>query len=203
MVVFKFERERPAYTVHNNVMYYVKERFLHRLDLTNSKDSVVMQLRGGGRIPAHSISYNATEHSILVTTRNANNFENSTYDLYMIPKEESERKEVADGKRSTGISAVWVARNRFAVLDRNHTILIKNLKNEVTKKMSSVGCEEIFYAVPTCRSARPKTSPAVKPSPWRRPNSNDDIKDSNDDEDDDLMKILKGKGVEFMHDLPT
>ncbi|KAI5701194.1 hypothetical protein M8J75_007088 [Diaphorina citri] len=146
MVVFKFERERPAYTVHNNVMYYVKERFLHRLDLTNSKDSVVMQLRGGGRIPAHSISYNATEHSILVTTRNANNFENSTYDLYMIPKEESERKEVADGKRSTGISAVWVARNRFAVLDRNHTILIKNLKNEVTKKMSSVGCEEIFYA---------------------------------------------------------
>uniref|UniRef100_A0A8D8R6E5 Coatomer subunit alpha n=1 Tax=Cacopsylla melanoneura TaxID=428564 RepID=A0A8D8R6E5_9HEMI len=146
MVVFKFERERPAYTVHNNMMYYVKDRFLHRLDLTNSKDSVVMQLRGGGRIPAHSISYNATEHAILVTTRNANNFENSTYDLYMIPKEETERKEVADGKRATGISAVWVARNRFAVLDRNHTILIKNLKNEVTKKMSSVGCEEIFYA---------------------------------------------------------
>lgn len=146
MVVFKFERERPAYTVHNNVMYYVKERFLHRLDLTSSKDSVVMQLRGGGRIPAYSISYNATEHAILVSTRNASNFENSTYDLYMVPKEDTDRKEVADGKRSTGMSAVWVARNRFAVLDRNHTILIKNLKNEVTKKMSSVGCEEIFYA---------------------------------------------------------
>ncbi|XP_026676159.1 LOW QUALITY PROTEIN: coatomer subunit alpha-like [Diaphorina citri] len=150
MVVFKFERERPAYTVHNNVMYYVKERFLHRLDLTNSKDSVVMQLRGGGRIPAHSISYNATEHSILVTTRNANNFENSTYDLYMIPKEESERKEVADGKRSTGISAVWVARNRFAVLDRNHTILIKNLKNEESlgpRAAESISIEKIGAAL--------------------------------------------------------
>lgn len=145
MVVFKFERERPAYTVHANVMYYVKDRFLHKLDLINSKDSVVMQLRGGSRQPVHHISYNATENAILVTTRNAN-FENSTYDLYNIPKEETERKEVADGKRATGITAVWVARNRFAVLDRNHTIQIKNLKNEVTKKITSQPCEEIFYA---------------------------------------------------------
>lgn len=27
-----------------------------------------------------------------------------------------------EGKRSAGLTAVWVARNRFAVLDRTHTV---------------------------------------------------------------------------------
>ena len=29
-----------------------------------------------------------------------------------------------EGKRSSGLSAVWVARNRFAVLDRTHNVSI-------------------------------------------------------------------------------
>ena len=28
-----------------------------------------------------------------------------------------------DGKRSPGITAVWVARNKFAVLDKSHQVL--------------------------------------------------------------------------------
>jgi coatomer protein complex subunit alpha (xenin) len=55
-----------------------------------------------------------------------------------------------EGKRSSGVTAVWVARNRFAVLDRNHSIVIKNLKNEVTKKVQTPNCEEIFYAGTGC-----------------------------------------------------
>ena len=50
------------------------------------------------------------------------------------------------GRRSAGLTAIWVARNRFAVLDKNHTILVKNLKNETTKKIQLPNCEEIFYA---------------------------------------------------------
>lgn len=34
MIVFKIERERPAYTSHENFVFYVKERQLRRLDLT-------------------------------------------------------------------------------------------------------------------------------------------------------------------------
>ena len=41
---------------------------------------------------------------------------------------------------------MWVARNRFAVLDRSHTLIVKNLKNEVTKKVQTPNCDEIFYA---------------------------------------------------------
>lgn len=46
----------------------------------------------------------------------------------------------------SGLTAVWVARNRFAVLDRMHSLLIKNLKNEITKKVQVPNCDEIFYA---------------------------------------------------------
>ncbi len=46
MIIFKLERERPAYAVHQNVLYYVKERHLRKLDLNTSKDVAVMQLRG-------------------------------------------------------------------------------------------------------------------------------------------------------------
>ncbi|XP_015747725.1 PREDICTED: coatomer subunit alpha-like [Acropora digitifera] len=53
---------------------------------------------------------------------------------------------VSEGKRASGLTAVWVARNRFAVLDRTHTLLIKNLKNEVTKKVQTPPCDMIFYA---------------------------------------------------------
>lgn len=45
MIVFKLERERPAYAVHSNMLYYVKDRFLRQLDFNSSKDTAVMQLR--------------------------------------------------------------------------------------------------------------------------------------------------------------
>jgi len=142
MVVFKLERERPAYAVHGNILYYVKERFLRKLDFTTTKDTVVMQLRPG-KSPVYSMSYNPALNAVLICTR-TNNLENSTYDLCQIPKDTESQSE-SDSKRSSGITAIWVARNRFAVLDRNQQLVIKNFKNEVTKKLPTF-CEEIFYA---------------------------------------------------------
>ena len=34
---------------------------------------------------------------------------------------------VSEGKRASGLTAVWVARNRFAVLDRTHTVRVFTL----------------------------------------------------------------------------
>ncbi|XP_076236595.1 coatomer subunit alpha [Calliopsis andreniformis] len=145
MIIFKLERERPAYAVYGNVLYYVKERFLRKLDFTTSKDTSVMQIRGGGKTPPYSMSYNQAENAVLICTRSPNNIENSTYDLYMIPREGDSNTE-ADTKRAPGVTAIWVARNRFAVLDRSYSLIIKNLKNEVTKMVQTPNCDEIFYA---------------------------------------------------------
>uniref|UniRef100_A0A8C5NLV0 Coatomer protein complex subunit alpha n=1 Tax=Junco hyemalis TaxID=40217 RepID=A0A8C5NLV0_JUNHY len=146
MLVFKLERERPALAVHGNSLFYVKDRFLRQLDFGSSRDVAVMQLRSGSKFPVFSMSYNPAENAVLLCTR-ASNLENSTYDLYTIPKDaDSQNPDAPEGKRSSGLTAVWVARNRFAVLDRMHSILIKNLKNEITKKVPVPNCDEIFYA---------------------------------------------------------
>ncbi|CAI9735621.1 coatomer subunit alpha-like isoform X1 [Octopus vulgaris] len=150
MIIFKLERERPAYAVHNNLLYYVKDRYLRKLDFTTSKDTAVMQLRGGSRSVVFSMSYNPAENAVLICTRTSN-VDNSTYDLYGIPKNsDSQNPDAPEGKRSSGLTAVWVARNRFAVLDRTHLVVIKNLKNEITKKMQTPSCNEIFYAGTGC-----------------------------------------------------
>ncbi len=52
-------------------------------------------------------------------------------------------------KRGAGTSAVFIARNRFAVLDKgSNQIVIKNLNNEITKKAPSpcATTDAIFYA---------------------------------------------------------
>lgn len=124
---------------------------MRKLDFTTTQDSVVMQLRGTGKSPPHSMSYNPALNAILICTRTTN-LENSTYDLYSIPKDSdaqssssSQMTSETDCKRSSGITALWVARNRFAVLDRNNQLVVKNFKNEVTKKCMSP-CDDIFYA---------------------------------------------------------
>ena len=53
-----------------------------------------------------------------------------------------------DAGRGTGCSACFVARNRFAVLDKNtNTIAVKNLQNETTKRCPSPTptTDAIFY----------------------------------------------------------
>ena len=82
MIVFKLERERPAYASNGNLVYYVKEKYLRQLDLTTSKDTPLMMLRATTqKAPVYSMSYIAAENAVLLCTR-AQNVENSTYDLY-------------------------------------------------------------------------------------------------------------------------
>lgn len=100
----------------------MRDRFLRRIDLTASKDITLMQIRGGGRVPVYSMSYNPAENAVLLCTRTTN-VETSSYDLYVIPKDvDSQNPESPESKRGSGITAIWVARNRFAVLDRTHSV---------------------------------------------------------------------------------
>jgi coatomer protein complex subunit alpha (xenin) len=101
------------------LVYYVKDKFLRQLDLTTSKDTPLMMLRATTqKAPVYSMSYNAAENAVLLCTRSSN-VENSTYDLYQVPKSsDSSNPDQPEGKRSSGLTAVWVARNRFAVIDR-------------------------------------------------------------------------------------
>lgn len=63
------------------------------------------------------MSFNPAENGVLLFTRTSN-LENSVYDLYVIPKEQENSDHVpeVESKRSSGLTALWVARNRWVCL---------------------------------------------------------------------------------------
>ena len=70
---------------------------------------------GSRNTPVYSMSFNPAEHAVLVCTR-ASNLENSTYDLYQLPRDNDDSSDSQpDPKRSSGLTAVWVARNRWVM----------------------------------------------------------------------------------------
>ncbi|KAI6240458.1 Coatomer subunit alpha [Aphelenchoides fujianensis] len=147
MIVFKIERERPACCVHENLVFYVKDRQLRKLDLNNNRDIALLQLRPT-RVtqPYFSLQYNPAEESFLLLTR-PQNPEACVYELFKAPKDESSATELPDSKRAGGLAVVWVARNRFAVLDKTHTITVRDLNNKESRKIEhDLPVDDIFYA---------------------------------------------------------
>lgn len=149
MIVFKLERERPAYASYGNCLYYIKDRFLRCFEYSTGRDNPLMSIKRAGpgvNQGPRGLTYNPAENAILVCS----DAEGGIYELYNIPKDGTGRGDVQpDALKGSASSAVFVARNRFAVLDRNSSqILIKNLQNEVTKKCSPPGLsvDTIFYA---------------------------------------------------------
>ncbi|KAK4802969.1 hypothetical protein SAY86_001172 [Trapa natans] len=149
MVVFKLERERPAFAVSGNALFYAKDRFLRFYEFSSQKDTQVIPIRRPGSTSLNqsprALSYSPTENAVLICS----DVDGGSYELYVIPKDSIARGDsVPDAKRGSGGSAVFVARNRFAVLDRSsNQVLVKNLKNEIVKKgLLPLPADAIFYA---------------------------------------------------------
>ena len=150
MIVFKLERERPA-SAHGpaNKLYYVRGRelFLHdyaRAQAGNSGiDVPIASLRRVGqqaqtdgigsapRFLAYN-QHNPSEGNILVCS----DVDGGSYELITFSLTNASGS-VTDGKRGSCLGpAVFLGRNRFAVLDRHQRqIVIKNLNNETTKRV--------------------------------------------------------------------
>ena len=170
MIVFKLERERPAYAVHGATLFYVKDRYLRAFEFASQRDNPLIALRRGGSNggggggganaapvsgglgsggAARSLSYNPAENAVLVSLDG----DGGSYELHVLPKAAgaggSGGGEPPEAKRGSGTHATFVARNRFAVFDKlSHSIVIRNLRNEVTKKVPPPcpGTDGIFGA---------------------------------------------------------
>lgn len=162
MIVFKLERERPAYEATENSLIYKKDRFLRVLDYNMGRDNPLVAVRqaspsffdgaggggfggpassmyygGGGGGPSHqppprSMSYNAAEHAVLLNY----DTDGGTYELYTnLPKGGSAGDTLMEPRKGSGVSAVFVGRNRFATLDKGKSINVLDLRNEITKRV--------------------------------------------------------------------
>jgi coatomer protein complex subunit alpha (xenin) len=149
MIVFKLERERPAFALSGDSLFYTKDRFLRFFEFSTQRDTQVIPIRRPGTTSLNqsprTLSYSPTENAVLICS----DVDGGSYELYVIPKDSIARGDaVPEAKRGAGGSAVFVARNRFAVLDKSsNQVLVKNLKNEVVKKSGlPISCDAIFYA---------------------------------------------------------
>ncbi|KAI8065150.1 coatomer WD associated region-domain-containing protein [Gongronella butleri] len=148
LIVFKLERERPAFQVHQNQLYYVKDKIVHVHDFASTADQEILSVRklGSQYIQPRTLSYNPAERAVLITSPQ----DGGIYELYHLPKNLSGslKEPMDESKRGTGHSALFIARNRFAVLDKtNQQIQIRDLSNTATKSFKTpVPVNEIFYA---------------------------------------------------------
>jgi coatomer protein complex subunit alpha (xenin) len=134
VMVFKLERERPAFNVHQNQLFFInKEKHVRSYDFTKNIESPSMlslKKLGSPWSPPRTLSYNPAERAILVTSPS----DGGSYELVNLPREASGAVEPTNSMRGTGTSAVFVARNRFAVFNQaNQQIDIKDLSNSTTK----------------------------------------------------------------------
>lgn len=134
VMVFKLERERPASAVYqNNLFYITKEKHVRSYDFTKNIESPSMlslKKLGNAWVPPRTLSYNPAERSVLVTTP----ADSGIYELMSLPRDASGAVEPTSTHRGSGSSAVFVARNRFAVFNsQNQQIDIKDLQNSTTK----------------------------------------------------------------------
>ncbi|KAJ3109062.1 hypothetical protein HDU97_009180 [Phlyctochytrium planicorne] len=152
-IVFKLERERPAQAIHQNQLFYIKDKFLRLYDFGTSTDVPVLNFKkapsGGQGSPPRTLSYNPAENAVLICS----NHEGGTYELLYLPREMTgDVREIqgGDARKGSGQACVFIGRNRFAVLDRpNQKVIIKDLQNTPTKEFKTPGVVvDIFNAGP-------------------------------------------------------
>lgn len=146
MIVFKLERERPASCYGNpQQLYYVRGRelFLHDYNRGTGVDVPITSLRrmgtqaqtdGIGSAPRYLTynQHNPSEGNILVTS----DVDGGSYELVTFGLTNASGS-VTDGKRGSCLGpGVFLGRNRFAILDRQRQLVIKNLNNETTKRVA-------------------------------------------------------------------
>ena len=154
MTVFKLERERPAFDTLGGKCFYIKDRYLRSHEFSNNRDLPLVSLRrttsnntpgigGGPRTLSYNV-FNKSENNVLITS----DAEGGTFELITFSSEAS-NSDAQDVKRGNNcLGAVFIARDRFAVLDKSRQLFIKNFQNETIKKLNSplVGADGVFFS---------------------------------------------------------
>jgi coatomer protein complex subunit alpha (xenin) len=150
LIVFKLDRERPAHSVYQNLLFYVRDKQVRQLDYSTGSDHALLSVKrlGNQYVQPRSLSFNPAERSVIVTSISG---EQGVFDLAPLPKEGSAPSELGEsgtiGKRANANTALFVARNRLATFDKAaQTIDIRDLNNSITKTMPCpVVVNEIFF----------------------------------------------------------
>jgi len=143
MIVFKLERERPAYdcSPSHKRMYYFNDNYVIEHGFRNSSQGEVRNqiFRRSARIneKPRTLIYNYAnrqQHCVLLLFEPM-----GTYELHVNDKKRGSDFSRQSTYKGFAKSAAFVSRTRFAVLDKNRQLWQRDLKNEVKKKIQIPG----------------------------------------------------------------
>ncbi len=132
LVLFKLDRERPAYTLtegpEGDVLYYVRDRIIRSFPLDTGKeaDELVTPLDAALRLPA-SLGYSQTERSLIAVSNISLDSRGSAIQL---------RDKSRPSLPFNGVFATFVSRNRFVTLTPQG-ILLQGIGETSTKQLPS------------------------------------------------------------------
>jgi len=153
LIVFKLEKERPPYAVYQSSLFFIKDKSLRSYDFSTGKEAPILALKkstkgtNGFNNLDRFMSYNPDKKAILIGSDN----DGGSYELYTFPATKgsgpnSSAAESSAPKKGTGMNAIWVARNRFAVLDvKGVQIIVYTNTNEVSKKIPVPAATDMIF----------------------------------------------------------
>jgi len=125
-IVFKLWKQRPSMTVFGHHVYFTQAGTLVHYNCDREKETVLVKIPGTRNSRVNSISYNSSQHSVIVNSSIRNT--KHTYQLFvMVEGGQNVKPKI---KSSPGRSAVWASTNRFACLGQENALVIKNLDNQ-------------------------------------------------------------------------
>lgn len=138
IMVFKLDRERPCSVTHQNELIFInREKQVQTFDYNKKVSSLpYVSLKNLGQAwnSFKSISYNPSQHSILV------NEGNDRFGLVLLPKKPTGAVEPNGVIEDAGSFALFVARNRFVVYNKpSESLEVRTLDNKITKTIKIDG----------------------------------------------------------------
>lgn len=161
MLVFKLERERPAFAATTGQLLYVKDRYLRRATLGMAADTPLVSLRsratGLGTAPRQLLTNNHSpdEECVLLVS----SLEGGSYELYNLsltseqepgryvrplPRPHSFRaschvphttRTAPPSRSGACLAAVFTGRSKFAVLEKTRQLVVRGITNDAGRRI--------------------------------------------------------------------
>ena len=133
-VVFKLRRERTPFTVFQNYLFYVKDRYYHIREIDGKERDIPMMPISRGpaasNAAARSLQYNMyCPNEFMLLMHSAE--DRGSYELICCSQRLETEKATPSVKYGTARSVCFVTRNKFATLEEKDTLCIRNTENIV------------------------------------------------------------------------
>lgn len=152
-MLFKLERERPAFTVVKDYILFIKGNHLYKYNMVTSEKNIIATLKPKTELlhcynEIDCYSFDPTKsNQVLISIRSSGRSENSDKSIYDLYKISGNSDASLEPDRNPGRKALFIGPNRIAIHGNDKKVLLQfNLENP--KHILALKPEDIYKAGP-------------------------------------------------------